>query len=62
MSGATDTRRVGQRPPAVLVVLAVLAAAFFVLPLIGLLGRAPWGDLGDLVTSDVVLDALRISL
>ncbi|MGI9645628.1 MAG: ABC transporter permease [Ilumatobacteraceae bacterium] len=62
MSGAADTRRVGQRPPAVLVVLAVVAAAFFVLPLVGLLGRAPWGDLGELVTSDVVLDALRISL
>lgn len=34
----------------------------FVVPLIGLVGRTPWRRLPELVTSDVVLDALRLSL
>jgi len=62
VSAATRSRRVPQRPPAVLVVLGVIAAAFFALPLVGLMTRAPWSDLVDLVTGDIVLDALRISL
>ena len=56
------TRTVRQRPPAVLVVLAVVGATFFVLPLLGLLVRTPWSELVDLVTSDVVVDALWLSL
>ena len=56
------SRSVRQRPPAILVVLAVLGATVFVLPLIGLLVRTPWSDLVDLVTSDVVADALWLSL
>lgn len=56
------TRSVHQRAPVVLVVLAVLGATFFVLPLVGLLARTPWSDLNDLVTSDVVADALWLSL
>ena len=32
------------------------------LPLIGLLGVTPWSRLGELLTDDVVLDALRLSL
>ena len=55
-------RTVRQRPPAVLVVLAVVGATFFVLPLLGLLVRTPWSELVDLVTSDVVVDALWLSL
>jgi molybdate transport system permease protein len=35
---------------------------FLVLPLVGLLQRSPWTGLGDLVTSSVVTDALRLSL
>jgi molybdate transport system permease protein len=34
----------------------------FLVPFIGLLSRTPWGDLGELFTSDVVVDALRISI
>jgi molybdate transport system permease protein len=45
-----------------LVVLAVIASLLFVLPLLGLLQRAPWGDLVDILTDDVVLDALWLSL
>ena len=58
----TEHRRVRERPPVLLMVLAGLGGAFFVLPLIGLLGRTPWSDFADLVTSDVVIDALWLSL
>jgi molybdate transport system permease protein len=44
-----------------LIVLAALGVAFFVIPLIGLLARTPWSDLGELLTGDVVVDALVIS-
>lgn len=45
-----------------MVALAGLGLALFVLPLIGLLGRVPWSDLPALLSSEVVTDALRISL
>lgn len=57
-----STRRVRQRPPWPLVTLGVLGAAFFVIPLAGLVTQTPWRDLPELVTSDVVVDALRLSL
>lgn len=62
MNRRADRRRpsVG-RPPALLVVLALAGLAVFVLPLAGLLSRVPWSDLPDLVASDVVTDALRLS-
>ncbi len=56
------TRRVRVRPPWPLLVLGLVAIAFFALPLAGLLAEAPWGELGDIVTGDVALDALRLSL
>ena len=43
-------------------VLAAVAVAFLVVPFVALLQRAPWRDLGDLVTSRTVTEALRISL
>jgi molybdate transport system permease protein len=49
------------RVPLVMVVLGLIGLAFFVLPLVGLLGRVPWSNLGDLLSSDVVIDALRLS-
>ena len=51
-----------QRPPATLLALGALGAAIFVVPLAGLVWRTPWRELPDLVVSDVVVDALRISL
>jgi molybdate transport system permease protein len=39
-----------------------VGATLFVLPLAGLAARAPWPHLPQLVTSDVVVDALRLSL
>lgn len=43
-------------------ILAVLGVVIFALPLIGLLGRTPWADLGELLTNEVVTDALRLSV
>ena len=50
------------RPPATLLVLAGAGVAVFVVPLIGLLAKVPWSQLPDLLTGDVVGDALRLSL
>jgi molybdate transport system permease protein len=36
--------------------------AMFVVPLVGLLARVPWSDLPTLLASDVVTDALRLSM
>ena len=58
----TSSDRRKRRPPLVLVVLAVLGLSVFVIPLLGLLARTPWRDLPTLLTSDVVLDALRVSM
>jgi molybdate transport system permease protein len=41
---------------------AAAAVALFALPLLGLLGRAPWGRLGTLLTEPTVTEALRLSL
>jgi molybdate transport system permease protein len=42
--------------------LAAVGAAFFILPLLGLLLRAPWGDAGRSLTAPETLEALRLSL
>lgn len=42
--------------------MAGIAIAFVTLPLVALLVRTPWSDLGTLLTDDVVVDALGISL
>ncbi|MBV1892483.1 MAG: ABC transporter permease [Ilumatobacteraceae bacterium] len=63
MSSASGRgRSVRTRPPTILVALAALGAVFFLIPLAGLLKQTPWSDLPELLTSDVVLDALRLSL
>jgi molybdate transport system permease protein len=46
----------------VLLVPALLGLGFLVLPLVGLVIRAPWGRLGTLLADDAVLTALRLSL
>ncbi|MGA9278361.1 ABC transporter permease [Ilumatobacter sp.] len=51
-----------RRPPWILTVLATVGAALFVVPLIGLLGVTPWSELPSLLTDDVVVDALKLSL
>lgn len=57
----TNNRTHG-RPPVALVALAAIGVGFFALPLVGLMVRTPWSDLPTLLTSDIMLDALRISL
>ncbi len=54
--------RAAQRMPWYVVVPGLLAVAFLALPLAGLLGQAPWGDMWSLLTSEEALVALRLSL
>jgi len=57
-------RRRGRRSalPAPVLALAIVAIAFFALPLIGLLWRAPWSSVWSYLTEDDALIALRLSL
>ena len=63
MSGRSSGSRTGDEgAPRALVPLAVLGAAFLVVPFVALLAEAPWGDLGELLGRPIVTDALRLSL
>jgi molybdate transport system permease protein len=55
-------RRVDRRPPTLLLILGALGLVFFVVPLVGLLWRTPWGDLLELFGHPIVTDALGLSL
>ncbi|MGH3243474.1 MAG: ABC transporter permease [Spirillospora sp.] len=57
-----DADRPVGRPPWILLLPALAGLAFLVLPLAGLLVRAPWSTLGTRLMEDQVLDALRLSL
>jgi molybdate transport system permease protein len=55
------------RPPGqpfnpVLVILAGVCAAFFLLPLVGLVVRAPWGSAAGALGDQSSISALRLSL
>jgi len=58
----TIRRSAPGRPPLLLVILGCVGLAIFVLPLVGLLGRVPWSALPSLLSSDLVTDALRLSV
>jgi molybdate transport system permease protein len=60
-AGAAARRRRQSLPLAALVV-AGLGALFFVLPLLGLLWRAPWNAVGQELAAPEVAEALRLSL
>src|SRR5881398_2978830 len=51
-----------ERAPLAIGILAAAGAAFFILPLIGLVVRTPWADAARAVTSADTLEALRLSL
>jgi molybdate transport system permease protein len=51
-----------QRTSPSLKVLAGIAAAFIALPLLSILVRTPWSDLGDMLSQKSTRDALSISL
>jgi molybdate transport system permease protein len=53
---------VSRRLPVALLAPAAVGAAFLVVPLLALVVRAPWGDLGRQLSSGDVLTALRLSL
>jgi molybdate transport system permease protein len=59
---ATHRRAGRERLPFLALVLAVIAVAFFALPFIGLLWKAPWSDAWSILTSDSSLTALRLSI
>jgi molybdate transport system permease protein len=59
---APPPRRRAQRVPVALLVPATLGLLFLVLPLAGLLIRAPWATLAQRLTEPGVLTALRLSL
>jgi len=48
--------------PRLLIALAMLALAFLLLPLIGLLLETPWAQLPTLLTSTTATEALRLSI
>ncbi|MEE9415328.1 MAG: ABC transporter permease [Acidimicrobiales bacterium] len=50
------------RTPRAITVIAAFALALLVLPLLGLLERTPWQRVGELITSDSAIQALRLSL
>jgi molybdate transport system permease protein len=54
--------RRGRGVPLVAVLLALVAVAFFVLPLVGLVQRAPWGEVWDDLSNPAARDAIRLSL
>lgn len=56
------SRLARHRPPLAVSILAVVAAAFFLLPFIGLLVRVPWSDAVDIATDPEVRRALWLSL
>jgi molybdate transport system permease protein len=55
-------RREGEAIPPIAAIVAALGAALFVLPLVGLLWRAPWGGLLDALLEPEALMAMRLSL
>ncbi len=54
--------RRGRGVPLVAVLLALVAVAFFTLPLIGLLRRVPWSNLWDTLREPAARDAIRLSV
>ncbi|MDG4804175.1 ABC transporter permease [Micromonospora sp. WMMD980] len=61
-SGGPPRRRRTQRAPAALLAPALLGLLFLVLPLAGLVVRAPWTTLPQRLTEPGALTALRLSL
>ena len=66
MAGSVDdgvhNELIRRRPPAVLLVPAVVGLLFLVLPLVGLLVRAPWTRMSHELSGPDALTALRLSL
>ena len=61
-TGTRGERLWQSRVPLLLAAPAALALLFLVLPLVGLVMRAPWADAGAVLTSEGALQALRLSM
>src|SRR6476469_3241362 len=61
-AAATRARHTSAPVPGVVVALAVIGVAFFALPLAGLIWRAPWRSVWDVLSTPEARDALRLSL
>ncbi|WP_030411121.1 ABC transporter permease [Streptomyces sp. NRRL S-1448] len=59
---AARRRPPGARTPVALAVPALVAVAFLLMPLLGILARTTWSDLGTHLTSPGVTEALGLSL
>ena len=63
MTAAVTVRsRTRTRAGRLLPILGFGAATFLALPLIGLLARTPWGEMGDLLSEPAATAALRLSV
>ena len=51
-----------ERVPIIVGILAAIGAAFFILPLLGLVVRAPWADAVKALTAAETIEALKLSL
>jgi molybdate transport system permease protein len=51
-----------ERVPIVVAILAAIGAAFFILPLLGLIVRSPWGDAVKSLTAPETIEALKLSI
>jgi molybdate transport system permease protein len=51
-----------ERPPLVALVIATIALAVVAVPLVGLVWRAPWSSVGDVLGDSAIRTALRVSL
>ena len=58
----SERRRRRTALPVPALVLAIVAVAFFALPLVGLIWRAPWSNAWTYLTADTALTALRLSM
>ncbi|MGW5342624.1 ABC transporter permease [Streptomyces sp. HUAS TT3] len=61
-AGTRTRARTRTRPPVALALPALVAVAFLLLPLVGILARTEWSELGAHLTSPGVVEALRLSL
>jgi len=52
----------GEGLPWPILILALIGLAFFALPFLGLLWKAPWSNIWSILTSESALDALRLSI
>jgi molybdate transport system permease protein len=62
MAKGTRARRVERRLPLPAIGVACIAIAFFAVPLVGLIVRAPWSEAGTILGNRAVRQALRVSL